>query len=276
MNNLDSPRIAFIGGGNMARSLIGALVEAGHPVDHLRVSEPNAELRTELDRDFGVAAFDNAKDACTHADLVLIAVKPQLFKRVCAELVSAFAGSKPLIISIAAGITIAQIDGWLGGGNAIVRCMPNTPALIGAGATGLHANDSTSAEQRVQAESILGRAGITRWIDDEAMIDVVTALSGSGPAYFFLLVEALENASVEQGLPRETARALATQTCLGAGRMLTESGESPEALRKRVTSPNGTTHAAVTAFEEGGLRKLADSAVVAATERGRELAAEGG
>ena len=276
MNNLDSPRIAFIGGGNMARSLISALVEAGHPVDHLRVSEPNAELRTELDRDFGVAAFDNAKDACTHADLVLIAVKPQLFKRVCAELVSAFAGSKPLIISIAAGITIAQIDGWLGGGNAIVRCMPNTPALIGAGATGLHANDSTSAEQRVQAESILGRAGITRWIDDEAMIDVVTALSGSGPAYFFLLVEALENAAVKQGLPRETARALAAQTCLGAGRMLTESGESPEALRKRVTSPNGTTHAAVTAFEEGGLRKLADSAVVAATERGRELAAEGG
>ena len=276
MNNLDSPRIAFIGGGNMARSLISALVEAGHPVDHLRVSEPNAELRTELDRDFGVAAFDNAKDACAHADVVLIAVKPQLFKRVCTELVSAFAGSKPLIISIAAGITIAQIDGWLGGGNAIVRCMPNTPALIGAGATGLHANDSTSAEQRVQAESILGRAGITRWIDDEAMIDVVTALSGSGPAYFFLLVEALENAAVKQGLPRETARALATQTCLGAGRMLTESGESPEALRKRVTSPNGTTHAAVTAFEEGGLRKLADSAVVAATERGRELAAEGG
>ena len=276
MNNLDSPRIAFIGGGNMARSLIGALVEAGHPVDHLRVSEPNAELRTELDRDFGVAAFDNAKDACAHADVVLIAVKPQLFKKVCTELMSALAGSKPLIISIAAGITITQIDGWLGGGNAIVRCMPNTPALIGAGATGLHANDSTSAEQRVQAESILGRAGITRWIDDEAMIDVVTALSGSGPAYFFLLVEALENAAVKQGLPRETARALATQTCLGAGRMLTESGESPEALRKRVTSPNGTTHAAVTAFEEGGLRKLADSAVVAATERGRELAAEGG
>ena len=276
MSNLDSPRIAFIGGGNMARSLIGALIKAGQPADHLRVSEPNAELRTELHRDFGIAAFDNANDACVDADAVLIAVKPQLFKLVCTELVSAFTGSKPLIISIAAGITIAQIDGWLGGGNAIVRCMPNTPALIGAGATGLHANAATSAEQRVQAESILGRAGITRWIDDEALIDVVTALSGSGPAYFFLLAEALENAAVEQGLPRETARALATQTCLGAGRMLTESGESPEALRKRVTSPNGTTHAAVTAFEHGGLRELVDSAVIAATERGRELAAQGG
>ena len=276
MSNLDSPRIAFIGGGNMARSLIGALIKAGQPADHLRVSEPNAELRTELHRDFGIAAFDNANDACVDADAVLIAVKPQLFKLVCTELVSALAGCKPLIISIAAGITIAQIDGWLGSGNAIVRCMPNTPALIGAGATGLHANAATSAEQRVQAESILGRAGITRWIDDEALIDVVTALSGSGPAYFFLLAEALENAAVEQGLPRETARALATQTCLGAGRMLTESGESPEALRKRVTSPNGTTHAAVTAFEHGGLRELVDSAVIAATERGRELAAQGG
>lgn len=276
MSNTERPRIAFIGGGNMARSLIGALVNAGHPVDHLRVSEPNAELRAELDRDYGVAAFDNAKQACIDADVVLIAVKPQLFKIVCAELSAALNGAKPLIISIAAGITIAQIDSWLDGGNAIVRCMPNTPALIGAGATGLHANDATSAEQRAQAESILGRAGITRWIAVEALIDVVTALSGSGPAYFFLLVEALENAAVDQGLPRETARALATQTCLGAGRMLSESGESPETLRKRVTSPNGTTHAAVTVFENGGLRELADRAVVAATERGREMAAQGG
>ena len=276
MSNPDSPRITFIGGGNMARSLIGALANAGHATDRLRVSEPNAELRAELHRDFGVAAFDNATQACTDADVVLIAVKPQLFKVVCAELSTALDGAKPLIISIAAGITIAQIDGWLGGGNAIVRCMPNTPALIGAGATGLHANDATSNEQRAQAESVLGRAGITRWIDKEGLIDVVTALSGSGPAYFFLLVEALENAAVEQGLPRETARALASQTCLGAGRMLTESGESPETLRKRVTSPNGTTHAAVTAFEDGGLRELADRAVIAATERGRELAAQGG
>ncbi len=274
MTDLDELRIAFIGGGNMARSLIGALIHAGHQADHLRVSEPNAELRANLECEFGVAAFDNAAQACVDADVVLVAVKPQLFRVVCEELSTALAGAKPLVISIAAGITIAQIDRWLGGGHAIVRCMPNTPALIGAGATGLHANDATSDAQRSQAETILGCAGITAWIDDEALIDVVTAVSGSGPAYFFLLVEALENAGVEQGLPRDTARALAAQTCMGAGRMLVESGESPETLRKRVTSPNGTTHAAVTAFETGGLRALADKAVQAATERGRELAAQ--
>ena len=274
MTDLGELRIAFIGGGNMARSLIGALIQAGHRSDDVRVSEPNAELRAELKQDFGVDAFDNAKQACVDADVVLVAVKPQLFRVVCEEVSTALAGARPLIISIAAGITIDQIDRWLGGGHAVVRCMPNTPALIGAGATGLYANDATSDAQRDLADTILGYAGITAWIDDEALIDVVTAVSGSGPAYFFLLVEALENAGVEQGLPREIARALASQTCLGAGRMMVESGESPETLRKRVTSPNGTTHAAVTAFETGGLRELADRAVLAATGRGRELAAQ--
>ncbi len=267
-------RIAFIGGGNMARSLIGALIQAGHRPDRLLVSEPNADLRVQLSCDFGVDVFDNAAQACAEVDVVLVAVKPQLFRMVCEELSTALAGAKPLLISIAAGITTDQIDRWLGGGHAIVRCMPNTPALIGAGATGLYANTATSNAQRDQAETILGCAGITAWIDDEALIDVVTAVSGSGPAYFFLLVEALENAGVEQGLPREIARTLAAQTCMGAGRMLVESGESPETLRKRVTSPNGTTHAAVTAFETGGLRELTDRAVHAATNRGRELAAQ--
>lgn len=267
-------RIAFIGGGNMARSLIGALIHAGHRPDLLLVSEPNADLRIQLKRDFCVDAFDNASQACADADVVLVAVKPQLVRAVCEELSAAPAAAKPLVISIAAGITIAQIDRWLGGGHAIVRCMPNTPALIGAGATGLYANDASSDAQRDQAETILGCAGITAWIDDEALIDVVTAVSGSGPAYFFLLVEALENAGIAQGLPRDIARALAAQTCMGAGRMLVESGESPETLRERVTSPNGTTHAAVTAFETGGLRGLVDCAVQAATNRGRELAAQ--
>ncbi|MFZ2235166.1 MAG: pyrroline-5-carboxylate reductase, partial [Dokdonella sp.] len=190
MSDVGELRIAFIGGGNMARSLIGALIQAGHRSGNLRVSEPNAELRTELKRDFDVDAFDNAVQACAEVDVVLVAVKPQLFRVVCEELSTALAGAKPLVISIAAGITIAQIDRWLGGGHAIVRCMPNTPALIGAGATGMHANDATSNTQRDQAETILGCAGITAWIDDEALIDVVTAVSGSGPAYFFLLVEA--------------------------------------------------------------------------------------
>ena len=274
MTDTGELRIAFIGGGNMARSLIGALIHGGHRPDRLRVSEPNPDARAQLKRDFGVDAFDNAAQACSEVDVVLIAVKPQLFRVVCEELSGELNNARPLIISIAAGITIAQIDRWLGGGHAIVRCMPNTPAMIGAGATGLYANDATSDAQRTQAETILRCAGITAWIDDEALIDVVTAVSGSGPAYFFLLVEALENAGVEEGLPRDIARALAAQTCMGAGRMLVESGESPETLRKRVTSPNGTTHAAVTALETGGLRTLAKSAVRAATERGRELAAQ--
>lgn len=274
MTDVAELRIAFIGGGNMARSLIGALIHAGHRPDRLVVSEPDADAREQLQRDFDVDAFDNAAQACAGVDVVLVAVKPQLFRVVCEELSPALKGAKPLIISIAAGITIAQIDRWLGGGHAIVRCMPNTPALIGAGATGLYANAATSDAQRDQAETILGCAGITAWISDETLIDVVTAVSGSGPAYFFLLVEALENAGVEQGLPRDIARALAAQTCMGAGRMLVESGESPETLRKRVTSPNGTTHAAVTALEAGGLRELAGRAVQAATNRGRELAAQ--
>ena len=151
--------------------------------------------------------------------------------------------------------------------------MPNTPALFGAGATGLIANARTSAEARARAESILDAAGRTAWIDDEALMDVVTALSGSGPAYFFLLVEALENAAAAEGLPRETARLLASQTCLGAGRMLVESGEAPSRLRERVTSPGGTTAAALAALDAGGFRALVASAIDAATKRGRELSA---
>ena len=157
----------------------------------------------------------------------------------------------------------------------VVRAMPNTPALIGAGATGLIANARASADDRARAEALLGSAGRTAWIGREALMDTVTALSGSGPAYFFLLVEALEDAAVAQGLPRETARMLASQTCLGAGRMLVESGEAPSTLRERVTSPGGTTAAALGAFDAGGLRTLVAAAVAAATERGRELSARG-
>ena len=203
--------------------------------------------------------------------MVVLAVKPQVMKAVCAEFSALAATSRPLVISIAAGIRIDQLREWLDTDLAIVRAMPNTPALIGAGATGLVANAATSAAQREQAVAILGAAGRTAWIEREELMDTVTALSGSGPAYFFLLVEALEDAAVAQGLPRETARALATQTCLGAGRMLVEANEAPALLRQRVTSPGGTTAAALDAFGAGGLRELVGDAVIAATRRGREL-----
>jgi pyrroline-5-carboxylate reductase len=178
------------------------------------------------------------------------------------------------VISIAAGVRLDQLERWFGAHLPIVRCMPNTPSLIGAGATGLCANARVSPPQKAQAQHILDAVGVTRWIDEEALMDTVTGLSGSGPAYFFALVEALEDAAVAQGLPRDTARALAAQTCLGAGRMLVESGEAPGELRRRVTSPNGTTQAALESFAADGLPRIAARAVAAATRRGAELAAE--
>jgi len=265
--------IAFIGGGNMARSLVGALIGGGTAANAIRVAEPDSALRTALARDFGVATFERNADAAASADTVILAVKPQVMRAVCAELAEAIGERKPLIISIAAGIRLDQIAQWLGATLPIVRCMPNTPALIGAGATGLIANSTANATERSRAEMILAAAGRTAWIDDEALMDTVTAISGSGPAYFFLLVEALEDAAAAQGLPRETARMLASQTCLGAGRMLVESGENPATLRQRVTSPGGTTAAALDAFEAGAFRALVARAIEAATTRGRELSA---
>lgn len=267
-------RIAFIGGGNMARSLIGGLVRAGARGAQMTVVEPNSELRAALAHDFGVAVHAQGVDAALEAQALLLAVKPQVMKPVCEALRECVQATKPLIVSIAAGIRIEQIDRWLGGDQAIVRCMPNTPALIGAGASGLCANARVSAPQRELAQRILAAAGTSEWIADEALMDTVTALSGSGPAYFFLLVEALEEAAVAQGLPRESARALATQTCLGAGRMLRESGEAPATLRQRVTSPNGTTQAAIESFEASDLRAIVARAVAAATKRGQEMAAQ--
>jgi len=269
-----TPRITFIGGGNMARSLIGGLVRAGTRGTDIAVAEPNANLRTALAHDFGIATFDSGSDAAQGVDAIVFAVKPQVMKTVCASLRDIVQAHKPLVVSIAAGIRIDQIDAWLGGDVAVVRAMPNTPALIGAGAAGLVANVRTDARQRELAQRILDAAGLAVWITDEALMDTVTALSGSGPAYFFLLVEALEDAAVAQGMPREAARALVTQTCLGAGRMLREEGEAPAELRRRVTSPNGTTQAAVESFEADGLRAVAARAIAAATKRGQELSAQ--
>jgi pyrroline-5-carboxylate reductase len=263
---------AFIGGGNMARSLVGALIRSGVPASTIAVAEPDAALRDALARDFGIAAHaDNAR-AIDGASTIVLAVKPQVLADVCASLRTTLAESRPLIVSIAAGIRVEQIETWLGK-LPIVRAMPNTPALVGAGASGLFANALVDGDARARAEALLGAAGKTAWIDDESLMDVVTALSGSGPAYFFLLVEALEDAAVNAGLPRETARTLASQTCLGAGRMLAESDDAPSTLRARVTSPGGTTAAALDAFEAGDFRKLVENAVDAAIERGRTLAA---
>jgi pyrroline-5-carboxylate reductase len=266
-------RIAFIGGGNMARSLIGGLLKTGIPASSIAVAEPRAEARQELGRDFGVTCYAESALAAAGAQVLVLAVKPQIMPALQGELRDSLQRERPMLISIAAGVRIDQLERWFGAHLAIVRCMPNTPALIGAGATGLCANGRVSPSQRAQAQHILDAVGLTRWIEDEALMDTVTALSGSGPAYFFALVEALEDAAVAQGMPRETARALAAQTCLGAGRMLAESGEDPGLLRQRVTSPNGTTQAALESFAGDGLPRIVSRAVGAATRRGAELAA---
>ena len=268
------PAIAFIGGGNMARSLIGGLIRDGAPATSIAVSEPNADLRAALARDFSVATHADNATAAKSADVLVLAVKPQMMKTVCAGLRAIAQERKPLIVSIAAGIRNDQLNAWLGGNLAIVRCMPNTPALIGAGAAGLCANLACTQAQRDHAQDILAAAGLAVWIGEEAQMDTVTAISGSGPAYFFLLTEALIDAAVAQGLPREAARQLATQTCLGAGRMLREDAAAPAELRRRVTSPNGTTQAALESFAADDFARIVARAVAAATRRGGELSAE--
>jgi len=269
-------RVAFIGGGNMARSLIGGLLRGGAAADTIAVSEPNDELRAALARDFSIAVHDDNASATRAADALVLAVKPQVMKTVCEGLRPVLQAHKPLIVSIAAGIRMAQLERWLGSDLAVVRAMPNTPALIGAGATGACANARVDAALRTLAKNILGAAGLVQWLDDESLMDTVTAVSGSGPAYFFLLVEALEEAAVAQGMPRETARELAAQTCLGAGRMLREEAVAPAELRRRVTSPNGTTQAALESFGADRFGEVVARAIAAATRRGSELSAQFG
>ncbi|MGN7915902.1 pyrroline-5-carboxylate reductase [Lysobacter sp. 22409] len=270
--SLPSGPIAFIGGGNMARSLIGGLVARGVAASDIRVAEPVAALREALQHDFGVQCFDDASAAAEGASVWLLAVKPQVMREVCASLSAQAVAQRPLAISIAAGITAGQLDRWLGGGAAVVRAMPNTPALLGAGITGLYAN-AAAAPRFDQAASLLDAVGPTVRIDEEAQMDAVTAVSGSGPAYVFLLAEAMQQAGQAQGLSAEAARALVRQTLLGAATMLTHSDDPAEVLRARVTSPGGTTQAAIETFEAGGFRALVDRAIAAATERGRQLSA---
>ncbi|AWH32318.1 MULTISPECIES: pyrroline-5-carboxylate reductase [Stenotrophomonas] len=265
--------ITFIGGGNMARSLIAGLIRQGTAPALIHVAEPVAELRQALADDFGVQTHDNAADAAAQGSVWLLAVKPQVLRGVCQSLQALAQQQQPLVVSIAAGITSTQLQRWLGGALPVVRAMPNTPALLGAGVTGLFATAAVSAQQQAQADQVLASAGRTVWIDDEALMDSVTAVSGSGPAYVFLLAEAMEAAGIAQGLPAEAARTLVVQTLLGASRMLDEAGESPAELRRRVTSPNGTTQAAIESFQADGFERLVGKALRAAQQRGQELSA---
>jgi pyrroline-5-carboxylate reductase len=267
---MTQPTIAFIGAGNMAGSLINGLISDGYDPTRIVASDTNPAALDAIARRTGVrTTADNA--AAAAADTLVLAVKPQMLEGVARGIADVVQQRRPLVISIAAGIREAALEGWLGRGVALVRTMPNTPAMIGAGATVLHAGPAVTDEQRDRAESILRSVGLTRWVEDEGLLDAVTALSGSGPAYFFLVMEAMESAATDLGIPQETARLLTLQTALGAARMAIESAEEPATLRRRVTSPGGTTERAVKVLEDGGLRELFGQALSAARDRSVEL-----
>jgi pyrroline-5-carboxylate reductase len=267
------PTISFIGGGNMARALIGGLVEAGTPGDHITVADPSAAQRNAAESDFGIRSGRDNAAAVAGCNIIVLAVKPQIMDEVLASIQGTLARDA-LVVSVAAGITLARLAAGLGEHLALVRAMPNTPALYGAGITGMVANDQASQAQRQLAENVMGSAGQTVWIEDESLMDVVTALSGSGPAYFFALTEHLSQAGERAGLPAETARRLARQTAVGAGVMLAQSELEADELRRRVTSPGGTTEAALKSLNGSGFAAMVERAIEAAVQRGRELGAD--
>ena len=263
--------LGFIGAGNMAASLISGLIADHYPASQIWVSDINEAALANLAERYGVHTTTRNVIVAEHAEILVLAVKPQILRGVVEELAGILHSRHPLVVSIAAGITAGSIDRWAGGSMAIVRCMPNTPAMVKTGATGLCANACVTDAQRSQAEAILRAVGLTVWVDEESQLDAVTALSGSGPAYFFLMMEAMEDAGVALGLDRATARLLSQQTALGAGRIAIESEDPPAELRRRVTSPGGTTERAIATFDEGGLSPLVAKAMQAAARRAAEL-----
>ncbi len=266
------PQIGFIGAGNMARSLASGLLKNGWGTNQIVLSDPEASQRQAIESILGVKTFADNTAVIPHAEILVLAVKPQVLAEVAKALGHGVQKQKPLVISIAAGVRLEDIDRWLGGGLAIVRAMPNTAALIGSGASGLFANKRVNESMRNQAESILRAVGVTVWLEDEYLMDVVTALSGSGPAYFFLVMEALEQAATESGLDPKQARLLMLETAFGAAKMALEGHEEPSQLRQRVTSPGGTTEQAIKVLEQGEIRHLFKQAVQAAVNRSREIA----
>ncbi|MCO6413661.1 MAG: pyrroline-5-carboxylate reductase [Thiogranum sp.] len=273
---MTTPKLAFIGAGNMAHSMVGGLVADGWDPASIVVADPDNEQLISLSSRFPVSTTLDNREAAEGSDVILLAVKPQIVRNVAKDLSVSIQNKRPLVISIAAGIRAADLERWLGGRCPIVRCMPNTPALVQSGATALFANNNVSPPQKDLAESILRSVGLALWVEDEAMLDIVTALSGSGPAYFFLIIEILEQAATALGLQAKTARLLAVQTAFGAAKMALESSEDAALLRQRVTSPGGTTEMALSVLEEGQIRTLFHDALKAARDRAVALAEQFG
>ena len=265
-------RLGLIGGGNMARSLVGGLIKSGIAPESMIVSDPDDSIRRALAEDFSIQTCADNTDAARVADILVLAVKPQVMRCAVEDIAESLLQRQPLVVSIAAGIPIASIESWAGSPLALIRVMPNTPALTGNGASGMYANHRVSKSQRVQAQKIMEAIGIAVWVDEESLIDTVTAVSGSGPAYFFYLMDAMVKAAQEGGLNPDASRQLTLQTALGAAQLALASGESLTELRRRVTSPGGTTQAAVEMLDKNGCEEILIRAVHAARERSVELA----
>lgn len=264
--------ISIIGAGNMGSNLIGGLIRNGYSPDKLWACDLNEEKLAVLKREFNIHTTTHNSEAVQAANVIIFAVKPQFFAQAAREAANVIQSTQPLVISVAAGIRVASIEHWLGGEIAIVRAMPNTPALLGCGATALFANTRVTHARLNLAESILRAVGVAVWVPHEPMMDTVTALSGSGPAYFFLVMEAMQQAAEQLGLPPDTARLLTLQTAMGATRMAIESGSSLIDLRRHVTSPGGTTEKGVSVLEENNIRDLFMKTLEAAKLRSEELA----
>ena len=270
---MDGKTIGFIGAGNMANSLIRGLLTRGMNSASILAADVDADKLQHLSTDCKITAASNQQIADS-ADVIVLAVKPQVIEAVCTDLQLAATSSSRLIVSIAAGITIQHLQDWLGDSEAIVRCMPNTPALIGKGISGLFANANVSELQRRASEQLMDAVGVCVWVDQESDIDTVTAVSGSGPAYFFLFIEAMQEAAREMGLSEEVAKSLVYQTAVGAAELAINSEDDITELRRKVTSPGGTTERAINQFEEDGLREIVKRALTAARDRSIELASE--
>ncbi|KAJ1833729.1 hypothetical protein IWW55_000468 [Coemansia sp. RSA 2706] len=283
-----APSITFIGGGNMCEAILSGLLKTGHPTSHVRVSEPFDQRRDYLRKTYGIDVFESNVDAITgkqgaevsqgvNVDVVVLAVKPQVVGDVVRGVADALAAATPVVISIVAGVTVPDLARWTNSAVPLVRLMPNTPALVGEGAAGMYADAAVTAEQRRQTEYVVSNiAKEYVWVDSESGIDAVTAVSGSGPAYFFLIIEAMQKAGQELGLSADAAKRLAAQTALGAAKMVLTSDDDVQTLRRKVTSPNGTTHAAVEKMIEKGVPEGVSSGMLACRARCQSLSEEFG
>lgn len=267
---LHQQKLCFIGAGNMANAIIGGLCENGFPADSIVASDPSEQNLASLKKNWGVETESDNQLAVAEANIIILSVKPQVLKSVCDGLAPAL-GHHPLVISIAAGIELNSIAAWLGNEVAIVRCMPNTPAQVLMGASGLFANSYVSDDQKSLATELFSSIGLVDWVDEEQKMHSVTALSGSGPAYIFLVIEAMELAAVKQGIPVETARKLAAQTVAGAAKMVLTSDLEPAQLKRNVMSPGGTTERAIQVFESLDMVSIFEQAMNAAQERSVSL-----